>query len=85
MKCLYMTAYLSGAGSSLKDQISSILHQGGKEIILKHPYLQLQSDSCDCEFFSLAFATSLVNVIKPETQVFIQVTTFTQMFSREKT
>ena len=61
----------SGAGSSLKDQISSILHTNGKEIILlKYPHVQQQSGLCDCGLFVLAFATCLVNGIKPETQVF---------------
>ena len=59
----------SGAGSSLKDHISSILHTNGKE---KYPHVQQQSGSCDCGLFALEFATCLVNGIKPETQVFEQ-------------
>ena len=62
----------SGAGSSLKDQISSILHTNGKEIILKYLHVQQQSGSCDCGLFALAYATCLGNGIKPETQVFKQ-------------
>ena len=68
---LYDSLY-SGAGLLLKKQICSIIHTNEKEVTLIYPHVQQQSGTCDCGLFALAFATCLVNGIKPETQMFKQ-------------
>ena len=47
---VYHSLY-SGAGSSLKDQISSILHTNGK---VEYPHVQQQSGLCDCGLLTLS-------------------------------
>lgn len=54
----------------LLQQIASIVHENGPQLIINPMKVQKQNNSVDCGLYALAFATSLVNGINPEDETF---------------
>ena len=54
----------------LLQQIASIVHEEGPELVINSKKVQKQNNGVDCGLYALAFATSLVNGIKPEDETY---------------
>ena len=54
----------------LLQQIASIVHEDGPQLVINPMKVQKQTNSVDCGLYALAFATSLVNGINPEDETY---------------